>query len=361
MILGCNNFFMIRSQTIFLDNTPYDIQSGSIIESGTEVLNIIIADATPQTDCQIIGDRFEYKPCVWLEYEQECISGLQELNIIFLESRASAKLKKQIRNLFPNLNTNFFELLHYGNAKLFDMVKKYKVVEKSVRQNNCYFSTGTMRLPRFYLVWYCQHVGIDNFGCQEIGNNVGNNVLDDFLYQLEKLSKSKKNFFPKFKNFGQRFFGDMTQSEFQHKQMSLLENSRINVVSHYPFYDYITHFYDEKLTFPIRSKTLPFFFDNRGADQDIEDFGFKPYLGFDYSAQDIENFVERWHTLLENNKSFFLDEHSSKEIYNLNLDIIDNNYKVLMETNWIEKAISEFMQLPLHIKDAIENNTKNFL
>lgn len=343
---------MIKSQTIFLDQTPYNVQSGSLISANTEILNVIIDDGTLQTDCQLIGDNMEYKPLVWLHYENKNICKMKELNFIFLQSKASGKLKKNITNIFPNLTINFYELLHLGNYQFFELAKKIDLPTHTARQNCCYFSIGTMRLPRFYLAWYCQRVGMNNSGYPESGGN----LFKDYMYQLEKISVAELTF-QEYKDKEKRFFGNVDQGDFEKKQINLLSDSRINIVSHYPFYDYVTHFYDEKLSLPIRAKTLPFFFDNKGANDNIRDLGFEPYVGFDYSAEHMDNFVMRWETVLQNNKKFFLEEKESKEIYDMNKNIIDNNYRVLMETNWREKALAECLQLPGHIRDAVENNT----
>ena len=343
---------MTKTQTIFLDRTPYNIQSGSLIDPCTEILNVIIDDGTPQTECQLIGSKMEYKPLVWLKFENENIYKLEELNFIFLGLKASDKLKKNITNLFPALMINFYELLHYGNYWFFELAKKYGLITHTARHNNCYFSIGKPRLQRFYLAWFCQRVGMNNFGLPKLGQE----LIKSYLYQLTQIS-CKKIDINKFYDREKRFFGNINQSEFEAKQMSLLADTRINIVSHQFYFDYITHHYDEKTALPIASKTLPFFFDNKGTNRNLKDMGFEPYVGFDYSAEHMDNFVERWETVLQNNKKFFLEEKESKEIYDMNKNIIDNNYRVLMETNWREKALAEFLQLPGHIRDAVENNT----
>jgi hypothetical protein len=354
-IHGSIRFFMIRTQTIFLDQTPYDIQSGSLILPGTEILNIIIEDGTQQTDCQFIGDRFEYKPLVWLEHERQTISKLKELNFTFLSSKASDNLKNIIAEKFPHVLINFYHSLLFGKFYYYEQSKKYVTNFETPRQENFYLSIGTMRLQRFYLTWYLQRVGIDNFGRP----GTAPNILQDFKYQIEKMSRSELDL-SKYDSSERRFFGEVHQLEFESKQMAVLTSSRINIISHYPFYDYITHFYDEKLTLPVRAKTLPFFFDNKGANENIKDLGFEPYVGFDYSAERIGNLVERWETLLGNNKKFFLNEKESKMIYDANRDIIENNYTVFMQTDWRKRALAELSKLPDHIKDLVIKNT-NYL
>lgn len=338
---------MIKSQTIYLDKTPYNTQSGSLLNSGIEILNLIVNDGTPQTDCQFVGDKFEYKPLVWLEYERETISRLKELNFILL--KGSEKIQTSLKKMFPFLTINFYQNPLLSMFQFFEDAKKNMIDLHETRNKNCYFSIGTMKLQRFYLAWYCQRAGIDNFGCPEVESA----MLDNFVYQIERMLGTKFDL-SKFNNSSRRLFGNVSESEFSAKQMSRLADSRINIVSQMDYCDYVTHHYDEKTSLPIVTKTLPFFFDAKGANANIKYMGFTPYVGFDYSAEQIDNFVERWETLLNANKKFFLDDTLSKDIYDMNKNIIDNNYRVLMETNWKEKALEEFSKLPENIRSVIK-------
>ena len=75
--------------------------------------------------------------------------------------------------------------------------------------------------------------------------------------------------------------------------------------------------------------------------------------GFDYGALKKSNFVDRWQSLLEDNRHFLLDDFYNKEIYEMNRDVIEFNFKHLMETDWIEKAHQELGSLPPIIKENI--------
>lgn len=336
---------MTKTQTIFLDRTPYNIQSGSLIDGKTEVLNLLIEDGTPQTDCQLIGLCLEYKPLVWMNFEKQRISNLKELNVVFLSGKLAPKGKKQIAKLFPQINVNYFEIPLLGAHYYFEKLKKQRSVEHHNRKQNCYFSIGTPRLPRFYLTVLCQRYGIDNFAFPGMSEN----LLRDFTHQLNQLS-GHENVIGSFQNVPKRLFGEIPQCEFEIKQMSLLADARINIVSHYPFFDYMTHFYNEQLAWPMLTKTLPFFFDNKNANANIADIGFKPYIGFDYRADAIDNFVERWNVLFEDNKKFFLESIASQEIYRMNKEIIDHNYRVLLETDWKAKVHKELLEIPENLR-----------
>ena len=51
-----------------------------------------------------------------------------------------------------------------------------------------------------------------------------------------------------------------------------------------------------------------------------------------------------------------VNDKDNTEIYNLNKNIIDYNYNVLIKTNWKSKALRELDSLPSNIKDIIFSN-----
>ncbi len=342
---------MIKQKSIFLDNFPFFRQRGESIDHDVEILNVICDEASTQTECQYIGNEFVYKPLLWLESQE--FKKVKEINMIYLESKPTSLLKKKITESFPNIKINFFNLLHVANYFFFELGQQLAIKKNSItRKNNCYFSIATIRLPRFYLLQYCQKHGISNFGAPYIEQN----TLQNFKRQIENLSNGKE-IIMNYVNKEKRPFGFIPQPEFEIKQMPLLADSRITIVSHYPWYDYISHFYDEKISLPIAAKTLPFFFDNKDANLNLQDIGFKPYIGFNYSGDKEQNFVTRWKKILDDNRKFLINDKDNTEIYNLNKNIIDYNYNVLIKTNWKSKALRELDSLPSNIKDIILENT----
>lgn len=346
---------MVKEQTIFLDCTPYNIQKESLIHKNTEILNLLIDDGTPQTECHLIGNRFEYKPAIWLEFQKERVVKLKKVNIIFLQSEFTDLLKSSIRNIFTSLdNIEFFNIYRTGNYKFFELAQRLAPIFLAEnRENNCYFSIATMRLPRFFLTHWCQKNNVINFGYPKLSQD----RLSRFTYELNTYQPVDTT---DYQNVGRKFFGYIPQAEFEKKQIGLICNSRIAIVSHFFFHDYLTSFYDEKISLPIACKALPFFIDNISSNKNISKIGFKPYIGFDYSSDNVINVVSRWQTLLDSNKKFFINDRDSKHIYELNRNIIDHNYNVLMKTNWKAEAKKELLSLPEKIRNIILENTNFF-
>ena len=101
---------MINEQVIFLDEIDLNPLNGSLIDPGITVLNLIIRDGTPSTDCCIIGKKFEWKPLIWMLYEMEKINRLDKLRIIVCEGLLGDDTKKNIQSNF-GVEVEFFDLL----------------------------------------------------------------------------------------------------------------------------------------------------------------------------------------------------------------------------------------------------------
>ena len=141
--------------------------------------------------------------------------------------------------------------------------------------------------------------------------------------------------------------------------MDLLLTAKISIVTEQPLFDHVERFYSEKLTHSMACKTLPFIISNKNDNENIKDLGFKPYVGFDYSAESIADFVERWQTLLDSNGHFLLDDKHASVILEKNKDIIEYNYSVLLDTDWRHKALEEISNLPTLVRDFLENRFFN--
>ena len=342
---------MIKEKTLLVDNFPFFKQKGQSIEKSVQSLNLIFVEPSGQTECQYINNQFIYKPLLWLKSID--LQNVKEINMIYVESKPTDLLKQKIYESFPNIKINFFHLFHFANYFFFELGQKLSLKNfTKTRTNNCFYSVATIRLPRYYLLQYMQTHNIDYFGCPFIEEN----MLKNFNEQIKNLSNSTE-VIKNFKNEEKRPYGYIGQPEFEVKQMPLLADSYISIVTHYPWYDYVSYFYDEKISLPIAAKSLPFFFDNKDANKNLVDIGFEPYKGFDYSADSIDNFITRWKTNLDNNKKFLINNNDAKSIYDLNKDIIDKNYKILNETNWKAKALTEINSLPAKIKQSIFENT----
>jgi len=326
---------MNKEQIIFLDEIDSSNLSPlrkSLIHEDTAKLNIIIGDGRSATDCALIGNRFEWKPLIWMMYQQDRIKKLDTLKIILIESIMPEHVKNEIRNMFKNVNVKFFDLLlpgyHHILLESQSMARQY---QDHKRDNVLYFSAGIMRLPRFVLVHWLQKKQAQNFGHPLLSDT----DIQTFTHQLSRLCKKD---FSDYENVERRFFGNCDIFTYWQKHRDILLKTKISVVSAQPFFDYLESFYCEKFLHSVACKTLPFFIGNKNDNENVKDLGFKPYVGFDYSSESIDNFVERWQKLLDDNSHFLLQQEHASEIMEKNREIIQYNFDVLVSTDWKKKA-----------------------
>ena len=65
---------MIKHQNIFFDNSlSFDINNGGIIKDDTEILNLFFHDNTNSNSMCLIGNKLEWKPKIWTDFEREKI------------------------------------------------------------------------------------------------------------------------------------------------------------------------------------------------------------------------------------------------------------------------------------------------
>jgi len=338
---------MIKEQTIFLDKTPYNIYNGTLIKDNIESLNLIISDISPQTEHQLIGNQIEWKPLIWLEYEKERILKLKCLRIIMLQGVLNIKTLQKIKNKFKNVVIEEHGLLFLGARLFLNECKNSKKFYKERKKKRIIFgSIGTMRLNRFVVSAWSQKNKIDIY-FPKINN-------DRLAYNNHFLKKYANVEFTEYKNVNNRVFGEITLNLFNKKLIDILSETYINFVFHSPTFDDFAPFHDEKLYYSILCKNLPFLVDNTTSNNDIELFGFKPYVGFNYESQ-YKNHILRWIDILNKNKIFFIDIEYAKNIYRSNEEIINFNQKVLIETDWNKKTDDEFKKLPNNIQKIIEN------
>jgi hypothetical protein len=330
---------MIDEQVIFLDETDLNPLNGSLIDPGTTVLNLIIDDGTPSTDCYIIGNKFEWRPFIWMLYEMERINRLDKLRIVVCGGVIGDDAKKYIRSNL-DVEIEFFELLIVGSYQFFveaqGIAKNY---HSRIRDINVYYSAGTMRLTRYFLAHWLQEHNID-FGRPRLAKR----DIESFSHQLQRISvKDLSNY----NNVERRFFGHCDEGTYNDKHVDIIQRSKICMVAEYPFFDWREAHYDEKFTHVLAAKSIPFFFGNKNDNANIELLGFRPYVGIDYSADKIQDFAERWQMLLDSNKNCLLDVVHMDTLYEQNKSVIDYNFDVLIRTDWKEIAWQKVNQLPL--------------
>ena len=338
---------MIDEQVIFLDQVDLNPLNGSLIDPGTNVLNLIIDDGTPSTDCCIIGKKFEWKPLIWMLHEMERINQLDKLRIILCQGLLGDDKKRNIQSNF-GVEVEFFDLLIVGAYQFFleaqGIAKNY---QPSVKDNKVYYSVGTMRLTRYFLAHWLQEHNID-FGRPRLANR----DIESLSHQLNRITEKD---FSNYENISRRFFGECTQDTYWEKHVDLLLKAKICLVAEYPFFDWTEAFYDEKFTHVLAAKSIPFFFGNKNDNANIELLGFRSYVGIDYSADKIQDFANRWQMLLDSNKNCLLDVAHMDTLHAKNKSVIDYNFDVLIHTDWKEMALQKLDQLPSAPMDFIKD------
>lgn len=345
---------MNREQTIFLDTTPYNATGPGLINQDTQVLNLIMYDMTPQTECCLIGNQMEWKPLIWMQHEKNSIRNLKSLRFINLEGELRNTAKQSIKDTAAGIDVIFFDVKHFRNWRFRKECQDLKhTIRETDRIHSVAYSVGTMRLNRFVLIGWCQKNNLSNIGQPLLTDN----ELFCFNHEYKILMETENNM--RYENKQNRLFGEVDQAQFIKLQMSLLSSSYINFVGAYPNYDKLDGDYCEKAWYPILCKTLPFFVGNAYDNDNLKTYGFEPYVGFDYSADRISNPIVRWQKLLEDNKKFFLDISESKKIHNLNKEIIHYNHAKLTQTDWKKLAYQEVQSLPAHIQTILQENVRH--
>lgn len=341
----------MNNQHIFFDTVKLDCLGPSLVDETTNFLDIYIDDGTYSTTCELIGKNFEWKPLLWMYHERQRLNQLDKMRVITCQGVLTNKIKNEITKAL-NIPVEFIGLLLGGHSKniIWDEAKiiaenKYEIS----RTKNTYYSVGTMRLPRFVITaWLQQHK-------QRVGRpSLHPNHLKMFRHQISRTTDYDTI---NYDNSELRLYGNVTQNEFRQKQIVDLLSHRIGIASSVPWYDVIESFIDEKFTDLVACKCVPFFVGNGDENKHIAKLGFESYIGFDYSGLSKSNHVERWLTLLNDNKDFLLKEEHSNKIYEMNKDIIEYNYKVLINTNWYDKANTEFKTISSSMRQTISKLT----
>ena len=340
----------MNEQNLFLDSADISPLHNSLIHDNTEILNIFIDDGLPSTGCALIGKKFEWKPLLWIMHEAERIDKSQKTRIVICEGMLTKSTKTLIEGILPTTNLEFIDVSLSGNHRNYVNSSNMAVSYKDFNRTSLlYYSVGTMRLPRLLIAHWSQKNNIDN-----VAYPVMNNIeLTAFKHQLSRLSDYS---IEGYNNVEKRVYGNISQKEFNQRQTEKLRKCRINIVSEQAWFDNIEGFLCEKFTDAVANKCLPFFVGNRNDNQYIKKLGFEPYVGFDYSPLEHENFIERWTGLLDKNKSALTDPTINSEIYYLNRPIIDHNFEVLKNTDWKQKALDELSLLPISVKNFLQEN-----
>lgn len=342
---------MTKEQTIaFVGWLDFKVATGGIIEKQTEVLNLVFSDNGQSNMMTLIGDRFEWKPKIWTDFEQEKIAKLKKLNIVCLLGDLT-QYYEYCKSMFPNVEVQYYDYSSYDiSITMPGPLARKQYVTDSRRLNTVHCSIGTMRINRYILVKESKVMNYPVFHPE-----IGINQAKDYEYQISKcmgLPQQDAVAFGK-----SRMFDDnMHQEKFNQKQIKNLCESYVHFVVTFPNTNWLKDKDDEKFFDTVLCKTLPFMLCEKDSNlSGVELLGFRPYRGFDFSKDSDSDHISRWQGLLKDNRSTFQDIKACEEIYRMNQDVIEFNYKRLLETDWQALKIQQYDLLPNTVKDFLKN------
>lgn len=357
-ISGWNNIIMTKHQNIFFNNDlDFNVSGGGIIENNVEILNLFFHDNCDTNSVCLIGNTLEWKPKIWIEFEQEKIRKLKELNMVCLMGDLSTFFV-YCQQRFDNIEVNYycFNLGLQANFINNALTRKNFISNQYTRKQGIYSSIGLMRLNRYILV----KEGIDK-GYNFYYPKITRNSSKDFEYQIsqclgvlaeEPIEINEKRLFGKEK---------LTVNDFNAKQIEMLSDCYINVVSTFPNTDWLIDKDDEKYFDTVLSKTIPFMLCEKNSNKSgLELLGFLPYKGFELKNDSNDNPILRWKLLLSDNEYIFKDLEKIKELYDKNQQVIEHNFDRLVNTDWRAERLSQYNKLPTFIKEQIDNNNFPF-
>lgn len=340
---------MIKHQNIFFDNSlSFDINRGGIIKDDTEILNLFFHDNTNSNSMCLIGNKLEWKPKIWTEFEREKIIKVKEINIVCLLGDLTGFFH-WCQKQFNNIKVNYYSFPLYLQASdINDTLSRKKFRFKQIRTQGIFASIGTMRLNRYILTKEGLEKGYDFYFPKITHDN-----SKDFEYQISQCLNIPKEEAIEI-NERRLFEKEMQQNEHNEKQIEMLCKSYINFVATFPNTDWLTDKEDEKYFDTVLSKTIPFMLCEKDSNKSgLELLGFLPYEGFELKNDSNDNPILRWKLLLSNNSNIFKSLEKIKELYEQNQRIIDHNFQRLVSTDWAAEKLAQYNRLPTFIKDNL--------
>ena len=341
---------MIKHQNIFFSDYDLDFKAdkGGIIDDGTEILNLYFEDNNNPNSLCLIGNTLEWKPKIWIEFEQEKIRKLKELNIVCL----LGDLKKffvHCQQKFSNIKVNYYSFNRFQINSIKDTLTRKKFISnQSAKTQGIFSSTGSMRLNRYILV----KEGIGK-GYNFYHPAIPNNVSRDFEYQISRCIGAQIED-PVEINETRLFGNDLTQNQYNAKQIEILSSSHINFVATFPNTDWLVDKDDEKYFDTILCKTIPFMLCEKDSNKSgLELMGFLPYKGFELENDSNDNPVLRWKRLLSDNEYIFKDLEKIEELHHINRPVIGHNFDRLVNTDWEAERLDQYNRLPSFIQESI--------
>jgi hypothetical protein len=343
---------MIKQQFVYFDNNlNFNVQTGGIINNGTEILNLFFRDNCNVNSLTLIDSTLEWKPQIWIEFEKEKLKKLKEINVICLMGNLE-NFFLFLKRLFPDIQINYYNYHAYDAVYCIkDTLSRKKYLPKEqIRKNTVYLSIGTMRLNRYILVkeFYCKDYEL-------YYPSISHENSKDYEYQIGKClnEEIQQSFSLKEKRL---FEKNISVKQFNIKQIIKLSEAYINIVATFPNTDLLKDGEDEKYFDCLLCKTVPFLLHEKNSNiSGVETLGFLPYTGFDLKNDNNNNPIERWKFLLKDNEYIFRNLDKAKEIYDKNLEIIEHNFNKLTNTDWEQELLIQYKKLPEFIKNFLDN------
>lgn len=344
---------MTKQQNIFFHRTlDFNSTGGGILNDDIEILNLYFHDHGNSNSIWLIGNRLEWKPGIWMKFEQQKLEKLKEINIVSLLGDLTA-LQSYCKKIFPNVKINY----HHHNLSLQieplrnTLARRPALpVNKKMRERVCHTSIGTMRLNRYILLKFLLKHNLDVFHPA-----ITHNQSKDFENQISRcLSTNMQQ--PITLEQKRMFTEELMIQDFNKKQISVLSESYLNFVTTYPNTDMLRHAHDEKYFDTVLCKTVPFMLCEKNSNSTgMKSLGFLPYVGFNLKSDTKDSPVLRWTSLLQDNEHIFKDKQQAENLYDRNRYVIEHNYNRLINTDWEAERLAQFKTLPTFIKEYLNS------
>lgn len=344
---------MTETQDIFFNhrlNFNLHADEPGIVKKTTEVLNLYLEDSSDSNSLCLIGDRLEWKPSIWMSFEEEKISKLKEINVISLRGDASL-VASYCKNKFPDVKINYYGFpLYLTIHRIKDTLKNTKYIPTGLpRSKNIFSSFGSLRLNRYIFIKESQKQDYDNVFYPAITESTSKS----FEYEISKCAE--RPIHDSMQLAENRIFDtDMTYFQFIPKAMRFIAQAYVNIVATFPNTNMIQDGDDEKYFDTILAKSIPFMLCEKDSNvTGVSLLGFQPYRGFDLTNDADENHVRRWESLLQDNRDIFSNAEKCQELYDMNREIVKANFDRLCNTDWDNEHLSQYKQLPTLAKEYL--------
>ena len=107
---------MIKEQNITFDN--FLTEEDYSIKENTEVLYLYFYDTTGATEYQLVGNKLEWRPTIWIEYEKERLATLKKLVLVSTNGKID-NFRVYLQRKFP---ADVVESYVFDQARLMNII-----------------------------------------------------------------------------------------------------------------------------------------------------------------------------------------------------------------------------------------------